>query len=35
MQWHNYVPALSVSLESIKYTGTTMLATQFMEAEME
>lgn len=34
-EWHNYVPSLSASLEYIKYTGGTMLATQFMEAEME
>ncbi|KAL1581695.1 hypothetical protein WHR41_09525 [Cladosporium halotolerans] len=35
VEWHAYVPSLSASLEYIKYTGGTMLATQFMEAEMD
>ncbi|KAF1353349.1 6-phosphogluconate dehydrogenase, decarboxylating [Delphinella strobiligena] len=31
----NYVPALSATLEYLKYVGGTSLATQFMEAEMD
>lgn len=31
----NYVPAISASLEYLKYIGGGMLATQFMEAEMD
>ncbi|EON66153.1 6-phosphogluconate dehydrogenase [Coniosporium apollinis CBS 100218] len=34
-EWDNYVPSLSASLEYLKYEGGTMLATQFMEAEMD
>ncbi|KKY20263.1 putative 6-phosphogluconate decarboxylating [Diplodia seriata] len=35
IQWDNYVPALSATLEYLKYVGGGMLATQFMEAEMD
>ncbi|KAF1810062.1 6-phosphogluconate dehydrogenase C-terminal domain-like protein [Eremomyces bilateralis CBS 781.70] len=35
MEWDNYVPSLSASLEYVKYAGGTMLPTQFMEAEMD
>ncbi|KAI8966105.1 6-phosphogluconate dehydrogenase, decarboxylating [Daldinia sp. FL1419] len=35
IEWDNYVPAISASLEYIKYVGGGMLATQFMEAEMD
>jgi len=35
IEWDNYVPALSATLEYVKYEGGTMLATQFMEAEMD
>ncbi|KAF4541124.1 6-phosphogluconate dehydrogenase [Lasiodiplodia theobromae] len=35
IQWDNYVPALSATLEYLKYVGGAMLATQFMEAEMD
>ncbi|KAI1392421.1 6-phosphogluconate dehydrogenase, decarboxylating [Hypoxylon trugodes] len=31
----NYIPAISASLEYLKYVGGGMLATQFMEAEMD
>ncbi|KAI0119562.1 6-phosphogluconate dehydrogenase, decarboxylating [Daldinia grandis] len=35
IEWDNYVPAISASLEYVKYVGGGMLATQFMEAEMD
>ncbi|KAI0384437.1 6-phosphogluconate dehydrogenase, decarboxylating [Hypomontagnella monticulosa] len=35
IEWDNYVPAISASLEYLKYVGGGMLATQFMEAEMD
>ncbi|KAI0009352.1 6-phosphogluconate dehydrogenase, decarboxylating [Xylariaceae sp. FL0662B] len=35
IEWDNYVPALSASLEYLKYVGGAMLPTQFMEAEMD
>lgn len=35
VEWDNYVPAISASLEYLKYVGGGMLATQFMEAEMD
>ncbi|KAI1074208.1 6-phosphogluconate dehydrogenase, decarboxylating [Whalleya microplaca] len=35
IEWDNYVPALSASLEYLKYVGGEMLATQFMEGEMD
>lgn len=35
IEWDNYVPSMSASLEYIKYEGGTMLPTQFMEAEMD
>ncbi|KAK4241595.1 6-phosphogluconate dehydrogenase [Achaetomium macrosporum] len=35
IEWDNYVPSLSASLEYLKYVGGGMLATQFMEAEMD
>ena len=31
----NYVPSMSASLEYLKYCGGIMLATQFMEAQMD
>ncbi|EKG10310.1 6-phosphogluconate dehydrogenase [Macrophomina phaseolina MS6] len=35
IEWDNYVPAISASLEYLKYVGGGLLATQFMEAEMD
>ncbi|KAI0849986.1 6-phosphogluconate dehydrogenase, decarboxylating [Daldinia vernicosa] len=35
IEWDNYVPAISASLEYVKYVGGGTLATQFMEAEMD
>lgn len=35
IEWDNYVPSLSASLEYLKYVGGGALATQFMEAEMD
>jgi 6-phosphogluconate dehydrogenase len=35
VEWDNYVPAISASLEYMKYVGGGRLATQFMEAEMD
>jgi 6-phosphogluconate dehydrogenase len=35
MEWDNYVPSMSASLEYLKYEGGTLLPTKFMEAEMD
>jgi len=35
IEWNQYVPAMSASLEYIKYVGGRLLPTQFMEAEMD
>ncbi|KAI1654078.1 6-phosphogluconate dehydrogenase [Daldinia decipiens] len=35
IEWDNYVPSISASLEYVKYVSSRMLATQFMEAEMD
>lgn len=35
VEWDNYVPSLSASLEYVKYISGTMMATQFIEAEMD
>lgn len=35
IKWDAYVPSLSASLEYLKYVGGGMLATQFMEAQMD
>jgi 6-phosphogluconate dehydrogenase len=35
IEWDQYVPAMSASLEYIKYVGGGLLPTQFMEADMD